>query len=497
MNMDYQTVIIGGGPVGFMLASELALAGVKTCVIERLEQPVPHSRALTLHPRTLELLEMRGLLNRFAPQGKKISSGHFSMLDTRLDFSGLDTSTNYTLLLPQAMTGQLLEEYARGLGVDIFRGAEALAVTQNGEMAQTIVREHDGTVRTLRSLFVAGADGAGSIVRKQAGIEFIGTDSTVTAALGDVKLLSPPASGVLSLCTKQGGAMIVPLSPKLYRVVVVSPYRAQTPKDVPVTEEELKTDLMRICGTDFGLTDSVWTSRFGNAARQAKQYRNGRVFLAGDAAHIHFPAGGQGLNVGLQDAMNLGWKLAADINGSAPSWLLDSYHAERHPVAEDLLSNTEVQTRLLDFTPAGLHLRSMMSNILSFPEVNQYIAGQISALDVYYKADQKMPAHVLNGTRLSNVELVLPDGKSEQLYNFLRSGKYVLLSLRQEAGHESRSDLFQTVFASFAEPREQWCGVHTALIRPDGHVAWAVDASDPDCSAVIQAGISRWCSAGC
>lgn len=202
--MNYETVIIGGGPVGLMLASELALAGVKTCVLERLEQPMPYSKALTLHPRTLELFEMRGVLERFASRGKKISSGHFSMLDTRLDFSSLDTSCPYTLLLPQTETEQLLEERARSLGAEVLRGAEALTVTQNEEGVQTIFKDREGSVRTLSSLFAVGADGAGSVVRKQAGIAFPGTDSTVTAALGDVKLLSPPPSGVLSLCTKEG-----------------------------------------------------------------------------------------------------------------------------------------------------------------------------------------------------------------------------------------------------------------------------------------------------
>ncbi|MDX7995916.1 monooxygenase [Bacillus subtilis] len=494
MMMKYEAVIIGGGPVGFMLASELAMAGVGTCVIERLEKPVPHSKALTLHPRTLELLEMRGILERFVSKGSKIPSGHFSMLDTRLDFSGLDTSCPYTLLLPQSKTEKLLEDHARSLGTEVFRGAEALAVTQNGETVQTIFKDRDGSVRTITSKFAVGADGAGSTVRKQAKIEFPGTDSTVTAALGDVVLLSPPPSGVLSLCTKEGGVMIVPLSSDRYRVVVISPYRTQTPKDVPVTEEELKADLLRICGTDFGLSDPSWMSRFGNAARQAKRYRDGRIFLAGDAAHIHFPAGGQGLNVGLQDAMNLGWKLAAAIKGSAPSWLLDSYHDERHPAAEGLLRNTEAQTKLIDFSQAGLHLRSMMSELLASPDVNRYVAGQISALDVRYEADRTMPPNRLNGARLPDMELILSDGNSERLYSFLQNGTFVLLSLRQEADDHIAVKGLRTVTASLAEPNGKLRDVHTILIRPDGHVAWAVDASAPDCAEVIQKGISRWFS---
>ncbi|MFP7231764.1 monooxygenase [Bacillus subtilis] len=492
MKMNYEAAIIGGGPVGFMVASELAMAGVKTCVIERLEKPVPHSKALTLHPRTLELLEMRGILERFISCGSKIPSGHFSMLDTRLDFSGLDTSCPYTLLLPQAKTEQLLEEHARSLGAEVFRGAEVLTVTQNASEAQIIFKDRDASVWTITSLFAVGADGAGSTVRKQAGIEFPGTDSTITASLGDVSLLSPPPSGVLSLCTKEGGVMIVPLSPDRYRVVVISPYRTQTPKDVPVTEEELKTDLVRICGSDFGLTEPSWMSRFGNAARQAKRYRDGRIFLAGDAAHIHFPAGGQGLNVGLQDAMNLGWKLAAAVKGSAPSWLLDSYHEERHPAAEGLLRNTEAQTKLIDFTQAGLHLRSMMSELLTYPEVNRHVAGQISALDVRYKPDPNMPPHRLNGARVADMELILSDGSMERLYSCLQKGTFVLLSLMQDADDYAQGKGLRTVNASLAEPNEEWQDVHTILIRPDGHVAWAVDASAPDCAEVIQEGISRW-----
>ncbi|MCY8156912.1 FAD-dependent monooxygenase, partial [Bacillus spizizenii] len=183
--------------------------------------------------------------------------------------------------------------------------------------------------------------------------------------------------------------------------------------------------------------------------------RDGRIFLAGDAAHIHFPAGGQGLNVGLQDAMNLGWKLAAAVKGAAPSWLLDSYHKERYPAAEELLRNTGVQTKLFDFTQAGLHLRSMMSELFAFPEVNRYVAGQISALDVRYEADPNMAPHRLNGARLPDMELILPDGSSERLYSYLQNGTLVLLSLTQEACDHSRLKGLRTVNASLAEPNEK------------------------------------------
>ncbi|MBY8912565.1 monooxygenase [Bacillus sp. YC2] len=489
--MNTQAVIIGGGPVGLMLASELTLAGVKTTVIERLKKTVPYSKALALHPRTLELFAMRGILERFLDKGTKQSAGHFSMLDARLDFSVLDSKQNYSLMLPQADTERLLEEYAIGLGADIIRGAEALAVTQTDGGVQTVFRDENG-IRTLHSLYAVGADGAGSIVRKQAGIAFPGTDATILGTLGDAVLKNPPESAFFSVCGQQGAAVIVPLPDGLYRVIIVSPHLPQKRKDEPVTENELKEDLRRICGTDFGLSNTVWMSRFGNAQRQAEPYRSGRILVAGDAAHIHFPAGGQGLNAGLQDAVNLGWKLAAQIKGEAPPQLLDSYHEERHSAGKDILRNTEVQTRLIDFTDSGLALRDTVSALLAFPESNRYLAGKISALDVHYEPDSDMPPHVLNGKRLPDMELILHDGRSARLYDFLRKGAFVLLSLRESIPADIDTGRVMAVRASLSETRGDWHDVHTVLIRPDGHVAWAAGGSDRHAEETVMAGMGRW-----
>ncbi|MCC9021338.1 monooxygenase [Bacillus nakamurai] len=489
--MKTEAVIIGGGPVGLMLASELALAGVKTCVIERLKETVPYSKALVLHPRTLELLAMRGILERFLAEGTKLSAGHFSMLDARLDFSVLDSKQNYSLLLPQADTERLLEEYAAGLGAEIVRGTEVLAVTQHENGVQTVLQDGSG-IRTIDSIYAVGADGAGSIVRKQAGIAFPGTDATMTGTLGDAALKNPPESAFFSVCGQQGAAVIVPLPDGLYRVIIVSPHLPQKRKDEPVTENELKKELRRICGTDFGLSDPVWMSRFGNAQRQADRYRSGRILVAGDAAHIHFPAGGQGLNAGLQDAVNLGWKLASQIKGEAPPHLLDSYHEERHRAGEDILRNTEVQTRLIDFTDSGLALRDTVSALLAFPESNRYIAGKISALDVHYEPDPDMPPHVLNGKRLPDMELILQDGRAVRLYDFLRKGKFVLLSLRESIPADFDTGRVAAVRAFLSETRADWQNVHTVLIRPDGHVAWAADVLKTDAEEVVLAGMKRW-----
>ncbi|QOQ56033.1 monooxygenase [Bacillus amyloliquefaciens] len=489
--METQAAIIGGGPVGLMLASELALAGVKTTVIERLKKTVPYSKALIMHPRTLELFAMRGILGRFLDKGTKVSSGHFSMLDTRLDFSRLDSKQNYSLMLPQAETERLLEEYASSLGANIIRGAEAVALTQTDDGVETVFRDESG-IRTLRSLYAAGTDGAGSIVRKQAGIAFLGTDADLIGTLCDAVLKNPPESAFFSVCRLQGSVVIVPLSNGLFRVLIVSPHAPQKRKEEPVTENELKEDLREICGTDFGLSDPVWMSRFGNAERQAEQYRSSRVFVAGDAAHIHFPAGGQGLNTGLQDAFNLGWKLAAQIKGKAAPHLLDSYHQERHSTGKEVLHNIKTQIKLMDFTESGMALRDTMTALLDFQESNRLLAGKVSALDLHYEPDPELPRHRLNGKRLPDIELTLHDGRPARLYDFLHKGAFVLLSLRRSIPDGIDTDSVEFVRAELSETRADWDDVHSVLIRPDGHAAWAAGGSGREAEETVLAGMERW-----
>ncbi|CAH0122441.1 MULTISPECIES: monooxygenase [unclassified Paenibacillus] len=493
--MNYEVILIGGGPVGMMLAGELALAGVKVCVVERLKETTPYSRALTVHPRTLEILDMRGLKGNLMSKGRPLSRGHFAGLDTPLNFSVLDSSSNYTLFLPQSETEKVLEEWALNQGVMVLRGFEAVSVNQDKHGVDVEIEGPDGK-SILRALYVVGTDGARSMVRKHAHISFEGSDATFTAILGDAVLSDLPPMSVISRITENGLVSIMPINEQIYRVLMIDLERRHISKDEALTLEEFRSSIIRTAGSDLGLRDVKWMSRFGNATRQAGRYRNGRLFLAGDSAHIHFPAGGQGMNVGLQEAINLGWKLAGAIKGWAPGWLLDSYHDERFPWNTALLRNTQVQTMLMDVTPPVMELRDMLSHLIRIPEANIQLAEQISALDVHYAADAESPSHPLNGKRFKDLSLKLGEGRIINAYQLLRQGEFVLLHLN---ANEENADSWETdgplqvVHASLGQSEPDWIDVHTALIRPDGHVAWAVSLSDSDPMQTIKEGIARWC----
>ncbi|MFW5434961.1 monooxygenase [Paenibacillus apiarius] len=497
--MDYDVIVVGGGPVGMMLASELALAEVKVCILERLKDTTPYSRALTLHPRTLEIMDMRGLKQKLLSKGKPLPTGHFAALDCRLNFSELDSSSNYTLVIPQYDTEKVLEEWAKNLGVELRREEEVISVRQDEKEVEIVAVGPKGESR-LTAEYVVGAEGARSTVRKQAGIPFTGTNETFTAMLGDVVLSNPTESNVVSHFSEQGLVMIVPFTSQMHRIIMIDRERMAVPKEEPVTIEELRSGLIRILGSDLGISESYWLSRFGNATRQAESYREGRIFLAGDAAHIHLPAGGQGLNVGLQEAMNIGWKLAAKLKGRAPDWLLDSYHQERFPINTALLRNTEIQALLMtEFSPRVLALRSMMSELLQIPKANHLISAQISALDVRYTPDAYSPQHVLNGSRLTDLKLSLENHTTKNAYELLHSGSFLLLHLASDerllnASIEwSQYPHLQFVCASLTGEASEWDDVHTALIRPDGYIAWAVSQLATEHLEVIKQGIRRWC----
>ncbi|QSQ25291.1 FAD-dependent monooxygenase [Pyxidicoccus parkwayensis] len=482
--------IVGGGPTGLLLACELALAGVRVRVFERRTEPVRESRALTMHPRSLEVLALRGLEERFLSQGRPLPTGHFGMLDTRLDFSGLDTTYRFTLFLPQAVTEALLEERARELGVDLRRGHAVEELLQDVESVE-LSGTTEGRPFRCHARYVVGADGARSIVRQLAGIAFPGTDTTRTSMLGDVTLGSPPASPFLALTNARGGVVIVPLGPGIHRIIVTDSEREGTPLKEPVTLDELRASITRIAGSDLGMREPRWLSRFGNETRLAERYRAGRVLLAGDAAHMHFPAGGQGLNVGLQDAMNLGWKLAAVLKEGAPDALLDSYHRERHGVGHALLRNTEAQAALMGFTPETLALRELMNGLLKHPAVNRQLAEHLGGLDVRYPALDVLgstnEASLLpewTGRRLPDLELQRFVGGTQRLYSALHGGRWlrlqVTLSTRMfpdtVAGMEpSWRPRAEFLYARPAQEGELLQGVGWMLIRPDGHVAraWA------------------------
>ncbi|WP_438035277.1 FAD-dependent monooxygenase [Sorangium sp. So ce204] len=498
MSVQNDVVVVGGGPVGMLLASELALAKVRVRVLEQRRTRTEQSRALTVHPRTLEILDQRGIVDRFQRRGVPMPAGHFAWLDTPLDFSRLDTRHPYTLWLAQAQTEALLEERARELGVDIQRGRSVVEVAEReGEVALRV--EGPAGQAEERARYVVGCDGARSVVRRSIGVGFPGTETTVTAILGDVELDEPPARPFRHTCSR-GSVLAAPLPPGdhegVYRFVVFDPQRAHVSTSEPVTLEELQSGVARIVGRDFRMRNPRWLSRFGNATRAAERYRRGRVLLAGDAAHIHFPAGGQGLNVGLQDAMNLGWKLAAEVNGWAPPHLLDSYHAERHPVGVALGRNTEIQTKLGDFSEAGLALRQMMSELLAMDPVNRRISGMISALDVAYPAGGAAEAHPWVGRRAPDRALVTDSGAS-RLYELLHTARFVLLDLAgavdlREAG-AAWGDRVDVVRAT-AAPQSDLAAVDAVLVRPDGHVAWASDAARRATRlADLRSALASWC----
>ncbi len=451
-----QVVVVGGGPVGLWLAAELRLGGASVTVLEARQERDPHSKALTIHPRTIEVLACRGIADRFLAEGMRIPSGHFAGLDDRMDFRVLDTPYPFTLALPQARTEELLEEHAFSVGVEVLRGERVDGLTQRPDG----VTVHGTT--TVDAEYAVGCDGARSTVRTAAGIDFPGTDATSWGWLGDVVLDDPPPRPVLSVTGADGGVMVVALPGGVHRFVGSDPTGNRTTWPGELTLDELRATVVRVTGSDFGMRDPRWLSRFGNTTRQAAEYRKGRVLLAGDAAHVHFPTGGVGLNVGVQDAANLGWKLAAVVTGRAPESLLDSYHAERHPVGVDLLRATRAQTALMTgYTPEIAALRSMLSDFIgAVPDFSRVLAERLSALDVAYPAPEG--AHPVTGRRAPDLRFA--DGAT--LFGSLRDGRHVLV------GAGSHDDAVAA--GTPVDPPGEWADVTAALIRPDGHVAWAV-----------------------
>lgn len=470
-------VIAGAGPVGLWLARELRMAGAGVLVFERGVERSSRSKALTLHPRTLEVLAMRGAQDDFLTEGLRIPNGHFGMLERRLDFADLDTRYPFTLAQPQVRTEELFEKYALAQGAEIRRGHEVVGLERDEDSVVVHVSTSEGDYRT-RTRFVVGCDGAGSAVREHAGIPFPGTDSSVCGYLGDVVLDDPPKQIGFSANNSRGGVMVAPLPDGLFRFVGVDPNR----QDVGGTElgfEEFRQTVRDIAGQDFGMRDPVWLSRFGNATRQAERYRDGRVFLAGDAAHIHFPTGGVGLNVGIQDAMNLGWKLAAHVRGHAGDDLLDSYHAERHPVGEALLENSLAQTAVMTgFTPEGQALRSLLDQLVEdHPDLSDDLARRLSALDVAYPPET--PDHPLVGQRVPDLALT---GSVGSLYSLLRFGRPVLLdttgSLAGVADVALRHDAIVHSARIGSAEGSAWERAAALLIRPDGHAAWVAESTE-------------------
>ncbi|MEV6426229.1 rifampin monooxygenase [Nocardia sp. NPDC051463] len=450
-------IVAGGGPTGLMLASELRLHGVHTLVLEKESEPTRQVRSLGLHVRSVEVMDQRGLLERFLAHGQQYPLGGFFAGITKPRPDRLDTTHPYVLGIPQPVTERLLAEHAIELGVEIRRGCELVGLSQDDR--GVTVEAADG--KQLRARYLVGCDGGRSTVRKLLGVDFPGEHTRVEYLLGEMEVAAPPetlASVVAEVRKTHKGFGAGPSGDGLYRVVVPAAGVAED-RSVAPTLEEFKQQLRVFAGTDFGVHSPRWLSRFGDATRLAERYRVGRVLLAGDAAHIHPPLGGQGLNLGVQDAFNLGWKLAAEVNGWAPEGLLDSYHTERHPIAADVLNNTRVQSELMSTEPGPQAVRRLLSELMDFEEVNRYLTEKITAVGVRYDFGA---GHELLGRRLRDIRL-----KRGRLYELMRGGRGLLLDQTGRlsvAGWADRVDHVVDVSEELDVP--------AALLRPDGHVVW-------------------------
>ncbi|WP_344067136.1 rifampin monooxygenase [Microbacterium pumilum] len=460
----FDVIVVGGGPTGMMLASELRLHDVRVLVSEKDAEPSIAVRSLGLHPRSIEILDQRGLLERFLEHGQQYPGavGRFAGIDKPAP-ADLDTAHGFILGIPQPVTDRLLAERAEELGAEVRRGCEVTGVEQDDD--GVTVELSDGT--RMRSGWLVGADGGRSTVRKLLGIGFPGEPATTEWILGEVEVTVPPDEVARIAQEVRGihrGFGIGPTGGGLYRGVVPAASAAED-RSVPPSLEEFRTQLRAYAGTDFGAHSPRWMSRFTDATRLADKYRVGRVLLAGDAAHVHPPLGGQGLNLGIQDAFNLGWKLAADVDGWAPVGLLDTYFTERHPVAADVLTITRAQSELLAPEPGPQAVRRLLSELMDLDDVRRFFAEKIAGIGIRY--DFGMGPELL-GRRLRDIRL-----SRGRLYELCREGRGLLLDQTGSlsvAGWSDRVDYVAEVSDELDSP--------AMLLRPDGHVAWIGDAQD-------------------
>ncbi|EYF00057.1 2-polyprenyl-6-methoxyphenol hydroxylase and FAD-dependent oxidoreductase [Chondromyces apiculatus DSM 436] len=459
-------VIAGGGPTGLMLAGELALARVDVAIVERrANQDIEGARAGGLHSRTIEVLDQRGIAERFLSQGKVMQVAGFAM--NYLDISDFPTRRNHGLALRQDRIEQILADWVEELGVPIYREREVTGFAQ--DEGGVDVALSDG--RSVRAMFLVGCDGGRSVIRKKAGIDFPGWEASTSYLIAECEMSGEPAFGMRR--DERGIHGLAKLE-EGNRVRVVSSER-QVRQGVAPTLEDLREALVGLYGTDYGVHNVTWLSRFTDATRQAASYRERRVLLAGDAAHVHSPAGGQGLNMGILDAVNLGWKLAQVVKGTSPESLLDTYQAERHPVAARVLRATMAQAALNRGDERTQALRETVAELLKMDEPRKRYGAMMSGLDIGYDLGT---GHALLGRRMPDLEVVTESGP-RWVFTLLHEGRGVLLNLGEPGGLDMApwGDRVRRVEARYAGVWElpvlgAVAAPTAVLIRPDGHVAW-------------------------
>ncbi len=468
---EHAVVIAGAGPTGLMLAAELTLAGVDVAVIERREnQDLPGSRAGGLHARTVEVLDHRGVANRFIAQGQKHPRVSFHQVP--LDLSDCPSRHNYLLALPQNHSERILAEWVEELAVPILRSREVTGFTQDPTGVDVAVS--DGA--SLRAQYLVGCDGGRSLIRKTAGIDFPGSDPTTSWLIAEAETAEEPPLGFRRDAV--GTHAIRKLDDGRRVGMVLTERQVESAREP--TLQDVREALIAAYGTDFGIHSPTWISRFTDMTRQAAAYRNRRVLLAGDAAHIHPPIGGQGLNVGVQDAMNLGWKLAQVVKRTSPESLLDTYHAERHPVAARVLRNTMAQSALRrpdDHTKA---LGEYVAEFLQTDEIRRRMVAEMSGLGIHYDLGE---GHPLLGRRMPDLDLVTADG-TVRVFTLLHNARPLFLNFSEPGAFDIAPwpDRVRRIDAQSAGPWElpAFGPVSTpaaVLIRPDGYVAWVGEHS--------------------
>jgi 2-polyprenyl-6-methoxyphenol hydroxylase-like FAD-dependent oxidoreductase len=470
---EHAVVVAGGGPTGLMLAGELALAGVDVAIVERrASQDVIGSRSGGLHSRTIEVLDQRGIADRFLSQGQVAQVAGFAWI--RLDISDFPTRHPYGLALWQDGIERILAGWVDELRVPIYRGREVTGFVQDDAGVSVDVELSDG--QSLRAQYLVGCDGGRSRIRKAAGIEFAGWDPTTSNLIANVAMDQEPkwglgrdGNGVHSLSKSEDGHV---------RVLVTEQHVGHTGEP---TLRDLSEALIAVYGTDYGIHSPTWISRFTDMTRQAASYRHRRVLLAGDAAHVHYPTGGQGLQIGVQDAVNLGWKLAQVVKETSPESLLDTYHAERHPVAARVLRNTMAQTALLRPDERIEALRDTMSELLSMDEPRKRFAAMMSGLDIHYDLGE---GHPLLGRRMPDLDLVTSGG-TVRVFTLLHKAHAVLLNLGNPLSFDISpwAHRVSAIDANYVGTWElpvlgQVAAPAAVLIRPDGYVAWVGDGTD-------------------